>query len=141
MIFNLLFTFLRSKSILTASLSPSTNISKSEFKAFKKSRGFSLYRPFDSGELLQKNTSIKFEVSSHNLNLNNYEIYWQVTNRGFEAENAKCLRGDFYSSEIVEGKKVRKETTAYKGIHLVEVYVVRNNVCVAQSPPFYVNIA
>ena len=112
-----------------------------KIKAFKKSRGFSLYRPFDSGELLQKNTSIKFEVSSHNLNLNNYEIYWQVTNRGFEAENAKCLRGDFYSSEIVEGKKVRKETTAYKGIHLVEVYVVRNNVCVAQSPPFYVNIA
>ncbi len=116
------------------------NLHNIKVKALKKSKGFR-YHPFASGELLPKNTDIKFEVLASNIDLSSCEIYWQVTNRGFEAENAKCLRGDFYSSEIVEGKKVRKEITAYKGVHLVEVYVVRNNVCIAQSLPFYVNIA
>jgi hypothetical protein len=81
---------------------------------------------------------IKFEVESENISL--YEIYWQVTNTGMEAQTAKQLRGDFYTSELEAGKKIRKENTRYIGKHYVEAFLVSDGVCVGRSEPFEVNI-
>lgn len=73
-----------------------------------------------------------------------YEVHWQVVNTGPQAQNAGCLRGDFYSSNgecaIERGKKTRVEPTAYIGDHWVQCFIVRNNICVAMSEPFVVRI-
>ena len=73
-------------------------------------------------------------------NVDEYDIHWQITNTGFEARNNECLRGDFFESELFEGKKVRTETTSYIGKHFVEAYIVKNNICYGKSDPFVVNI-
>lgn len=91
-----------------------------------------------SGEEIRKGMKLQFRVKADHLR--NYDIYWQVTNTGFEAEKSCQLRGDFYDSQIIEGKKVRKESTAYTGEHFVEAYIVKNGICYGKSEPFCVNI-
>ena len=97
------------------------------------------WKEIKSGTILNKRGDLRFEVQAKRLK--DYEIWWQVTNTGKEAENANCLRGDFYSSELIEGKKVRKESTRYAGRHYVEAYLVKNGICYGKSSPFEVNIA
>lgn len=96
------------------------------------------FKRIKSGEALNKNGDLRFEVKAENIK--NYDVYWQVTNTGDEAKNANCLRGDFYDSKIEQGKRVRTETTSYIGRHYVEAYLVRNNICYGKSNPFEVNI-
>lgn len=96
------------------------------------------FKRIKSGEVLNKEGTLKFEVKAHNLR--QYDIFWQITNTGYEARRANCLRGDFYESDIEEGKRIRKETTAYSGRHYVEAYLVQNGVCYGKSKPFEVNI-
>lgn len=96
------------------------------------------WKEIKSGTALSKNGKLRFEVQAKGLR--EYEIWWQVTNTGKEAESANALRGDFYSSELVEGKKVRKESTFYTGHHYVEAYLVKNGICYGKSLPFEVNI-
>ena len=57
-----------------------------------------------------------------------------------EAQTARQLRGDFYTSELEGGKKIRKENTRYIGKHYVEAFLVSDGVCVGRSEPFEVNI-
>lgn len=102
-----------------------------------KYKGFR-YKTIRSGTGLNKNGDLKFEVKAKNLR--NYDIYWQVTNTGKEAINANCLRGDFYDSEIVEGKRVRKESTSFTGHHYVVAFLVKDGICYGRSAPFEVNI-
>lgn len=96
------------------------------------------YKTIKSRTPLSKGGRLKFEVIADNLK--NYEIYWQITNTGKEAIDANCLRGDFYSSEIFEGKRVRTESTSYLGYHYVEAFLVKNGVCYGKSTPFEVNV-
>lgn len=110
---------------------------KIKIRAFYLYKGFR-YKEIKSGQALNKNGKLKFEVVG--MNLDGYSVFWQITNTGTEAENAKCLRGDFYNSEIIEGKKIRKEDTTYVGRHYVEVYIVKNDICFYKSLPFEVNI-
>lgn len=116
------------------------NLSKEEvsIKAKYLHSGFR-WKEIKSGTILNKRGDLRFEVQAKRLK--DYEIWWQVTNTGKEAENANCLRGDFYSSELIEGKKVRKESTRYAGCHYVEAYLVKNGICYGKSSPFEVNIA
>lgn len=102
-----------------------------------KYKGFR-YKKIRSGIALNKNGKLKFEVKSNNLR--NYDIYWQVTNTGKEAIDANCLRGDFYESELIKGKKIRKESTNYTGHHYVEAFLVKEGICYGKSAPFEVNI-
>ena len=61
-----------------------------------------------------------------------YEVRWQVTNTGYEATEARQLRGDFYESDNgVDG--IRWESTAYSGTHLVEAFIIKDGICVARS--------
>ena len=91
-----------------------------------------------SGQAIGKHADIKFEVKADNVYL--YEIYWQITNTGYEAQKAQQLRGDFYESHIEAGKKIRKESSSYLGKHYVEAFLVKDNICVGKSEPFIVNI-
>lgn len=85
-----------------------------------------------------KQGKLRFEVQANGLR--DYEIWGQVTNTGKEAERANALRGDFYSSELIEGKNVRKESTLYKGHHYGEAYRIKNGIYYGKSCPFEVNI-
>lgn len=96
------------------------------------------WKEIKSGTALSKNGKLRFEVQANGLR--DYETWWQVTNTGKEAERANALRGDFYSSELVEGKKVREESTFYTGHHYVEAYLIKNGICYGKSLPFEVNI-
>ena len=68
-----------------------------------------------------------------------YSIHWQVVNTGDEASRAGALRGEFYESH--KTGRTRDEGTLYTGMHWVECFVVKNDVCVARSGEFVVNIA
>ena len=67
-----------------------------------------------------------------------YSIQWQVVNTGQEADRAGQPRGDFYESN--SDKRVRWETTAYRGTHWVEAFVLKAGVCVARSGRVLVRI-
>ena len=67
-----------------------------------------------------------------------YEVYWQVVNTGAEAMSANGLRGEFYDSQLTG--RSRTERTGYSGMHWVECFVVKDNVCVARSGEFVVNV-
>ncbi|HEM6089074.1 TPA: nucleotidyltransferase [Streptococcus suis] len=96
------------------------------------------WKSINSGTILNKYGKLRFEVQANALR--DYEIWWQITNTGKEAERAKTLRGGFYDSEFVEGKKIRNESTLYTGRHYVEAYLVKNGICYGKSLPFEVNI-
>ena len=79
-----------------------------------------------------------------------FQVYWQVVNTGTEAVSKGCYRGQIVpsgsvgpsglrSTTMVE-KPSRNERTLYRGMHWVEFFVVRGNVCLARSGPFVVNI-
>lgn len=66
-------------------------------------------------------------------------VYWQVVNTGPEAAAAKGgLRGGFDFSD--RGRRGKYEETEYMGAHSIQCYVVRREVCVARSDPFFVFI-
>lgn len=69
-----------------------------------------------------------------------YAVQWQITNTGDEAVEAGEPRGDFYASDDPR-KKVRWETTGYRGTHWVRALILNDDgVCVAQSNRFLVKV-
>lgn len=69
-----------------------------------------------------------------------YSIRWQVVNTGDEAIFCKQPRGDFYNADDFD-KNVWWESTAYRGTHWVEAFVLNgNDVCVARSGRFLVKV-
>ena len=110
-----------------------------EIKADYSWHGFR-FKQIKSGEALNKKGKLRFEVNALTLNIKDYDIYWQITNTGYEAINANCLRGDFYNSKLEQGKRIRTEETCYVGRHYVEAYLVKNGICYGKSKPFEVNI-
>ena len=105
----------------------------------QKSRDGRLQQPLKSNEFINKHWSLRFEAKIENIG-SGRKFYWQVANSGQEAETANSLRGGFYDGVIAKGGKVREESTLYEGSHFVRCFVIQNNVCVAVSEPFIVNI-
>jgi hypothetical protein len=68
-----------------------------------------------------------------------YRVFWRVTNTDQEAMRANQLRGGF---ERPNDGASRWERLAYRGVHMVEAFLVRkrDDVLVAHSEPFYVVI-
>lgn len=60
-----------------------------------------------------------------------YAILWKVKNRGSEAASRRMLRGEITFDK--DGLKQRLESTNFAGNHYVEVYAVKNGVCVARE--------
>lgn len=62
-----------------------------------------------------------------------YEVLWKVRNHGAEAaRGAGELRGQIRHGGN-EGRNVHRESTAYRGTHYVEAYVVKNGIVVASD--------
>jgi len=59
-----------------------------------------------------------------------YSIEWKVLNRGSEAQRRNCIRGQIVHDR---GNHQLKESTDFKGEHIVECYVIKNNVVVAKD--------
>lgn len=106
-------------------------------KGYKSSTTHGRFKEMKSGTPIGKSTHLRFEVDK---TFQNYEIIWQITNTGNEARKAKCLRGDFYNSEMQLGKQLRTESSSYLGKHYVEAYLIKNGYCYGKSEPFVVNV-
>jgi hypothetical protein len=89
-------------------------------------------REFVSGEELEVGLDLRFDAVSDSPDA---ELVWQVTNTGPDAAKAGKLRGNF---EPAGASKV--ESSAYRGDHAIECFVLRNKVCVARSGEFVVSI-
>lgn len=59
-----------------------------------------------------------------------YDVYWKVRNTGHEALSADQLRGQIVRDG---GSRSQWEKTSYIGRHYVEVYLVKDEVCVARD--------
>ena len=114
------------------------NLSKDVRISAKYKLNGGIFHPLKNGTPLMKQVDLRFEIQADNLR--SYDIFWQVTNTGYEASSVGQLRGDFYDSDIIEGKRVRTESTKYKGDHYVEAYIVKDEICYGKSEPFLVTI-
>lgn len=92
-----------------------------------------------SSRPVPKNRWLRFQATTNTPEP--YEVHWQVVNTGSEAANAggAQLRGGFEAGEGSCGR-VRWESTAYRGTHWVEAFVIKEGVCVARSGPVYVRV-
>lgn len=88
--------------------------------------GFRDYEISKYGNVVPRGSTIKFRAS-HNVP-GPVQVYWKVRNTGEEAIAADCIRGQV---ELDDGTLARSEPTAYRGRHYVEIYVVKNGICVA----------
>jgi len=59
-----------------------------------------------------------------------YDVRWKVLNRGAEAERRDNVRGQIIGPSL--GHE-RHEVTSFRGVHLVECYLVKNGVVVARD--------
>ena len=101
-------------------------------------RGF---RPFEiksDPSPLPKHCSLRFEAQTNVPGP--YNVHWQVVNTGNEARAANGLRGGFYEGVLEKGRRVRNESTLYKGMHWIECFIVKDGTCWARSGEFVVNI-
>lgn len=101
-----------------------------------------LIRPIKSAEPLQRGYTVKFCATNiHGVpyQTDDYSIKWRITNTDKAAVAANQLRGQFYPSD--EGA-VRSESLSYRGVHFVEVFVVRkrDQRLMGDSEPFYIVI-
>jgi Second Messenger Oligonucleotide or Dinucleotide Synthetase domain/Adenylyl/Guanylyl and SMODS C-terminal sensor domain len=79
------------------------------------------------GDRVGKNRDIDFRLEDCSVAAP-YDVYWKVKNTGREATGARQLRG-----QVERGSNSRYEHTSYAGAHYVEVYIVKNGVCVARD--------
>lgn len=86
-----------------------------------------------NGRNIVKGCNIKFRATTNCRG--NYTYYWQVVNTGNEAKEDNGLRGS-----IFQGSQIQWEHTKYMGKHWVECFVVQNNLCIARSGKFFINI-
>ena len=59
-----------------------------------------------------------------------YTVEWKVLNRGEEARRRNQIRGQIVPDA---GQQRKKETTSFKGDHIVECYAIQNGVVVAKD--------
>lgn len=59
-----------------------------------------------------------------------YSVKWKILNRGAEAERMDCIRGQIVADE---GFSKRKESTNFKGEHVVECYAIKDGIVVAKD--------
>lgn len=80
------------------------------------------------GNRIQRNRTIRFEIERCSVP-EPYTVLWKIKNRGQEAADANCLRGEIISGKA--GPRRHREPTKYRGPHYVEGYIIKNGRCVA----------
>jgi len=98
----------------------------------RQTRGASKARWNLSRRSVRKGSWLRFEVKTNVRPP--YDVQWQVVNTGEEAASAggDQMRGGFDRGEGLYGT-VRWESTAYRGTHTIEAFVIKEGVCVARS--------
>lgn len=83
----------------------------------------------DRGNRVLRGRNVKFQIEECNVP-EPYRICWKVLNRGPEAQETDCIRG-----QIQEGQRTWnfEEPSVFSGPHYVECYVVKDGVCVARD--------
>ena len=76
---------------------------------------------------LLPNRELLFQIVKDDVK-GDFEIYWKVLNRGKEAQMRNMIRG-----QIVKGFDTKKEKTNFLGDHIMECYIVQNNIVVAKD--------
>jgi hypothetical protein len=76
-----------------------------------------------------KSKSLKFFVADHNIK-GIFHTYWKVLNRGPMAIQKDMIRGEI---EADRGSNTKKETSTFRGEHVVDCYAVQNGVVVAKD--------
>lgn len=79
--------------------------------------------------LLKSKYSLEFFIESTSIQ-EPYELYWKVLNTGPAAEKRDMIRGQILRDD---GNKVRKETSNFRGEHIVEAYIVKNGFVAARD--------
>tara|TARA_B100000929_G_scaffold290642_1_gene285193 strand:+ start:331 stop:1650 length:1320 start_codon:yes stop_codon:yes gene_type:complete len=90
-------------------------------------RPASLREMLNSRILLMPSKKLTFSVVETDI-AGPYSLFWKVLNRGQEATNRNCIRGQIVADE---GAKSTVEHTKFKGDHVVECYALVNDVVVA----------
>jgi hypothetical protein len=91
------------------------------------------FRPASLREMLQNRTllmprkKLTFSVAETDIP-GSYGLFWKVLNRGQEAINRDCIRGQIVADE---GHRRNVEHTKFKGDHVVECYALVDGVVVA----------
>lgn len=96
-------------------------------------RGFRKYNLRDMLRLripLRSDKKLKFWISELPTVNGPSQIYWKVLNRGEEAVRRNCIRGDIV---VDGGRKTKEESSNFKGEHIVECYVVSNEIVIAKD--------
>lgn len=88
-------------------------------------------------QVIPKKCEIDYKVLRP-LSLATAKVKWQVVNTGAEAQAANQPRGEFNDSNIEKGG--RHESTAYRGRHYVQCFLIKNGRCVAYSKEFFINV-
>jgi hypothetical protein len=83
----------------------------------------------DLGLPLQVRKTLKFKIT-HNGVPKPYDVKWKVLNIGQEAEKRDCIRGRI-TCDL--GHESIQESTNFKGEHMVECYITKDEVVVARS--------
>jgi hypothetical protein len=91
--------------------------------------GFRNYTLARRGNRVMKGRSLVFNVVACTVP-KPYDVYWKVRNTGAEAARLEALRGEI-GRDTGTGEKT--ETTAYRGSHYVECYIVKDGKCVASD--------
>lgn len=92
-------------------------------------RTASLREILNERKLLKPRKKLTFSVVGTDIAVP-YGLFWKVLNRGQEAINRDCIRGQIVADD---GHKRRIETTTFKGDHVVECYAVVDGVVVATN--------
>ncbi|MCO6518186.1 MULTISPECIES: nucleotide-binding domain-containing protein [Snodgrassella] len=79
---------------------------------------------------LKAKKKLKFRVSEWPQVEEPFQIYWKVLNRGEEAQRRNCVRGQIV---LDSGQRVKEESSDFQGDHVVECYLVKNNIVVAKD--------
>lgn len=91
------------------------------------------FRPASLREMLRNRTllmprkKLTFSVAETDI-AGSYGLFWKVLNRGQEAINRDCVRGQIVADD---GHKRKVERTNFKGDHVVECYALVDGVVVA----------
>jgi len=93
-------------------------------------RKFSLRDMLSRGITLRSEKSLEFRMVQPLALDPDCQLYWKVLNRGQEAEQRDCIRGQI---EMDRGHYMKRESTNFRGDHIVEAYIVRNGVVVAKN--------
>lgn len=93
------------------------------------------FRPDTLRNMLQKKIPLKACKKLKFYIVNNevpkpYEIKWKVLNRGNEAKKRNMIRGQIVSDD---GQAMKIEHTDFIGNHIVECYIIKDNVVVARD--------